>query len=112
MIKRIQWTNFILKYYQIPLEINELYKTGGHLIVVKGYKVVDMVSKVRQFKSENKASLKAEIEDITITSKITDFFKDCEVDIKGVCGVREIKYADGDYNVEIGNIIPEEPKAE
>ena len=35
-------------------------------IIENGDMVVDIVSKVRQFKSENKLSLKTEIEDVTI----------------------------------------------
>lgn len=73
-----------------------------------GDNAVDIVSRVRQFKSENKVSLKAEIEDAEISSKYTDFLKQAEPDIKGVCSIRSLTYKDGVTDLKIGNIITEE----
>ena len=82
-------------------------------LIANGDKVVDIVALVRQFKSVNKVSLKTFIKDITITSSITDFLKQAETDIKAVCSINEIDYKDGDtFNVEIGEIVPEENTAE
>ena len=82
-------------------------------LIANGDKVVDIVALVRQFKSVNKVSLKTFIKDITITSNITDFLKQAETDIKAVCSINEIDYKDGDtFNVEIGEIVPEENTAE
>ena len=67
-----------------------------------------IVSAIRQFKSENKISLKTFIQEITVTSKNTEFIKQCEVDIKAVGSINEIKLADGDFAIEFGEIIPDE----
>ncbi len=74
-------------------------------ILSKGEEVLDIVSCVRQFKSENKLSLKTEIEDITISSKNCDFIRKVESDLKGVAGARKINYKDGEFKVEIGKVI-------
>ena len=81
-------------------------------LIANGDKLVDLVSGVRQFKSENKVSLKTFIKDITVSSNINDFFKMAEVDIKAVCSVNEVKYVEADkFNVEIGEVIPDETEA-
>ena len=78
-------------------------------LIANGDRVVDLVSQVRQFKSENKVSLKTFIKDITVASNINEFLKQAEIDIKAVCSVNEIKYVDSDkFNVEIGEVIPDE----
>jgi valyl-tRNA synthetase len=76
-------------------------------ILSYGDEVFEIVSRVRQFKSENKLSLKTEISQITISSQNLDFVKSCEQDIKAVTAVREIKYKNGDFAVEIGQPIQE-----
>lgn len=77
-------------------------------VLAKGEEVLDIVSNVRQFKSENKLSLKTEVEDITITSRNVEFIKSAEQDVKGVAGARKIIYKDGDFKVEIGKVIETE----
>ncbi len=78
-------------------------------IIAKGDKIIDIVSQVRQFKSVNKVSLKTFIKDITISSNINSFIKEAEVDIKAVCSVNNIIYEDSqDFNVKIGELIPED----
>ena len=74
-------------------------------IVKNGDLVVDIVSKIRQFKSENKLSLKTEIDKVVITAPQLDFIKLCEADLKAVCGIHNIEYKTDDLNVEIGNVI-------
>ena len=76
-------------------------------IIQNGDEVLDIVSKVRQFKSENKLSLKTEIADMTIQSQKLAFIKSCESDIKAVTSVREIKFEEGDFSVAIGEVIGE-----
>ncbi|MBQ3494809.1 MAG: class I tRNA ligase family protein, partial [Clostridia bacterium] len=77
-------------------------------LIKNGDEVMNIVSAVRQFKSENKISLKTFIQDITISSKNVEFVKSCEVDIKAVCSINEIKYADGEFAIEFGEIVPDE----
>ena len=74
-------------------------------IITNGDLVVDIVSKVRQFKSENKLSLKTEIESIEISNKDLDFIKSCEMDIKAVTSVHNVNYSTNEFDVKIGNIV-------
>ena len=74
-------------------------------VVENGDKVVAIISQIRQFKSENKASLKAEIEDVTITSNISDFVKLAQTDIMSTCSIRQLNICDGEFDVKIGEII-------
>ncbi len=88
----------ILKPIEIEKEEN---------IIENGDEVLEIVSKVRQFKSENKLSLKTEIENMTIQSEKIDFIKECEDDIKAVTSVRELEYKTGKFDVKIGKVIEE-----
>lgn len=74
-------------------------------IIENGDMIVDIVSKIRQFKSENKLSLKTEIKDLTICNKELEFIKSCEMDIKAVGSVHSINYLDDEFDVKIGEII-------
>ncbi len=74
-------------------------------IIEKGDEVIEIISKIRQFKSENKLSLKTEIESITISNSNLEFIKQCEADIKAVSAVRNINYATCNFNVEIGKVV-------
>ena len=74
-------------------------------LIENGNKIMEIVSLVRQFKSENNVSLKTFIKDITIHSHINDFIKKAEIDLKAVCSINEVKYYDGDFSVEIGGIL-------
>ena len=77
-------------------------------IIANGDKVVDIVSQVRQFKSENKVSLKTVIKNVTINSNINEFLKLAQEDIKAVCSILEIDYKDSDsLSLEIGEVIPD-----
>ncbi|MGN1208532.1 MAG: class I tRNA ligase family protein, partial [Christensenellales bacterium] len=77
-------------------------------LIEKGDKVMDIVSQIRQFKSENKVSLKTFIKDATITSPITEFLKQAEVDIKAVSSINELIFKDGEFDLKVGEIIPDE----
>ena len=83
-----------------PLELDEEAN-----IIENGDMVVDIVSRIRQFKSENKLSLKTEIESIKITNPELEFISSCEADIKAVQSVHNVEYANAEFNVEIGNVI-------
>lgn len=81
-------------------------------LISKGEKIVDVVALVRQFKSTNKVSLKAVINDATIYSNVNDFLKSAEIDIKAVCSINEINYVDSEtFNVEVGSLVPETDEA-
>lgn len=86
----------------------DLGKVENEQLIKNGEEVMNIVSGIRQFKSENKISLKTFIQDITVTTKNADFVRECEVDIKAVGSINEIKLADGDYAIEFGEIIPDE----
>ena len=74
-------------------------------IIENGDLVIDIVSKVRQFKSENKLSLKTELTNIEIVNDDLDFIKDCEMDIKAVSSAKEIIYKTGEFAVNVGKPI-------
>ncbi len=74
-------------------------------IIAGGDLVVDIVSKVRQFKSENKLSLKTEIGNITISNPELDFIKSCEDDIKAVTSAHNITYNQADFDVKVKDVI-------
>ena len=74
-------------------------------IIENGDLVIDIVSKVRQFKSENKLSLKTELTNIEIVNDDLDFIKDCEMDIKAVSSAKEIIYNTGEFAVNVGKPI-------
>lgn len=105
-----------MSYYAEKENTKSIHISGYHdlgevtdkELIANGEKVLDVVSLVRQFKSENKVSLKTFIEDITITSNINDFMKLAEVDLKAVSSALEIKYIEGDFNVVVGKCIEEE----
>lgn len=77
-------------------------------LIENGNKIIDILAIVRQFKSENNVSLKTFINDITIKSNINDFIKLAETDLKAVCSINQVVYEDGDFDVKIGSIIPDE----
>ncbi len=90
-------TNSIHSTLLSPIKIDE-----EDNIISNGDLVVDIVSKLRQYKSENKLSLKTEIEDIEIKNNSLDFIKECDLDIKAVTSVHTIKYSEGEFDVIIG----------
>lgn len=83
-----------------PIECDE-----SKNLIVLGDKVVDIVSRVRAYKSENKLSLKTELEKIVITDADNAFTRLTEMDIKAVTGAHNIEYKTGEFNVEIGSVI-------
>lgn len=88
------------------LQIEPIGNFTDKEILPLGDEVVNIVSKVRQSKSENKVSLKTEIDKVKVGTKHVNFVKECEKDITAVMSIRELEVVDGD-NVEIGNFILE-----
>ncbi len=83
-----------------PIKLSE-----NKTIIANGDEVVDIVARVRQFKSENKLSLKTEIEEIKITAENLDFIKACEQDLKAVCAIKNVEYNLGKFDVAIGKVV-------
>ncbi len=77
-------------------------------IIECGDEVEDIVSKIRQFKSENKISMKTQIDSLEITSQNADFIKSVDYDIKAVGGIQNIIINSGENNLKFGNIILDE----
>ncbi len=77
-------------------------------LVNAGDEVMRVVTGIRQFKSENKVSLKTFIETLKITSNQIDFIKQCEVDIKAVGSINNLEFAKGEFNLEFGKVIEDE----
>lgn len=107
-------TEEIFMDYYAQKENAKSIHTSGYLdlgqdinneIIENGNKLVDIVSQIRQFKSENKVSLRAEIESVSITSNISKFLQMAEVDIKNVCSIHNLNLFDGEYKLDIGKIL-------
>ncbi len=107
-------TEEIYQSYYAQIENKASIHISGYLflgkdvdksVLEKGEEVLDIVSAVRQFKSENKLSLKTEVEDITISSKNTDFIEKTISDLKGVAGAKKVILVSGEFNVKVGKII-------
>ncbi|MDR7855158.1 valine--tRNA ligase [Tissierella sp.] len=62
-------------------------------IIIFGEELKDIISETRKYKSENSLSMKAEIEEVVITTedKFTELFKQTIGDIKACCNAKEIK---------------------
>jgi valyl-tRNA synthetase len=89
-------------------ELKKLELKDDAEILSNGDTVVDIVGRIRQFKSLNQLSMKTEIDYIEIVCDNINFVKSCEADIKAVTSVREVKYSVGEFDVKIGNPIIEE----
>ncbi len=86
-----------------PIELDQVEN-----ILANGDLVVDIVGKVRQFKSENKLSLKTKLESIKITSPNLDFISASADDIKAVGSILDLELEKGEFKVEIGKVIEEQ----
>ena len=86
-------------------ELNKIDVENEDNIIENGDVVVDVVARVRQFKSLNQLSMKTELESITIYNQNLDFISYCDADIKAVTSVRNIYYYTGEFDVKIGEII-------
>ena len=89
-------------------ELKKLELDTDENILSNGDIVVDIVGRVRQFKSLNQLSMKTEIEEIEIISDKTEFVRSCEEDIKAVTSVRNIKYSAGEFDVKIGKVVEQQ----
>ncbi|MBO4412416.1 MAG: valine--tRNA ligase [Clostridia bacterium] len=69
-------------------------------IIPKGDEVVDIVTQIRGYKSENNYSLKEELSKVIISGYST-FVKEAEEDLKAVGSILEIEFKDGNKNIEI-----------
>ncbi len=77
-------------------------------IISCGDEVVEIVSKIRQFKTENKISMKTQIESLNITSPNAEFISSVDYDIKAVGGIQTLNTANGESNLTFGAIVPDQ----
>lgn len=80
-------------------------------IISKGDEVVEIVGKIRQFKSENKISMKTQLESLKITSPNAEFISSVNYDIKAVGGIQNLSVANGEQSLCFGKIVEEQPQA-
>ena len=85
--------------------IRKIESEDGDEIIKNGDFVVNIISLIRQYKSENKLSLKTEISKVEITCDNEEFVSSCMADIKAVTSTREVEISKGDFNVKIGQPI-------
>ncbi len=90
-----------LTLQKMPVEIDKS-------LIKSGDEVVDVVSKVRGFKTDNKISLKTKIEKLIISTNDLDFLKSVEDDVKAVTSAQNIEYTQGNTDVKIEGVILEE----
>lgn len=69
-------------------------------LINQGNEFIEIVSKIRAYKSENNYSLKEEISKLIITGS-NDFIKEAQEDLKAVCTINEIEYKQGIFDIEI-----------
>ena len=69
-------------------------------LINNGNEFINIVSKIRSFKSENNYSLKEEITKIILTGA-SSFTKAAENDLKAVGSIKEIEYKNGEFKIEI-----------
>ena len=62
--------------------------------------LVEIVSKIRQYKSENNYSLKEELNDVTVVG-YGEFPKTADYDLKAVGGIINLHFEDGEKNIKI-----------
>lgn len=67
-------------------------------LIKNGNEIMEIVSKIRQFKSENNLSLKEELSEVVITG-YSDFAKEVESDIKAVGSIQKITWKNGEKEV-------------
>lgn len=85
------------RQHENSISLHKLYweteKPTDDEIIIFGEKLKDIISETRKYKSENSLSMKAEIEEIVITTedKFTELFKQTIGDIKACCRAKEIK---------------------
>ena len=70
--------------------------------------MVDIVGKIRGYKSENKISMKTQIESLDITSNNADFIASVDYDIKAVGGIQKLTTQTGESDLVFGAIVPDE----
>lgn len=76
-------------------------------LVKRGEEVMKIVAGIRQFKSENKISLKTFIDKLTICTPFADFVKLCEVDVKAVGSINNLFVENGEFSMKFEGIVEE-----
>ena len=94
--KQFEKTESIHKTLLKPIEI-----TKNENIIKNGDLVVDIVSKVRAYKSENKLSLKTELSNVEIKCESPEFVSLCKEDIEAVGSINKLTISKGDFDVLI-----------
>ena len=85
--------------------IGKIESEDGDEIIKNGDFVVNIISLIRQYKSENKLSLKTEISKVEITCDNEEFVSSCMAEIQAVTSTRDVEISKCDFNVKIGQPI-------
>jgi valyl-tRNA synthetase len=81
-------------------QIEDIKVDLAEKIIENGDNIVEIVSKIRQFKSENNYSLKEELSNV-ILSGYGDFVKSVDYDIKAVGNILNLELVNGEREVKI-----------
>ncbi|MDD4110611.1 MAG: valine--tRNA ligase [Clostridia bacterium] len=84
----------------IHISLYEDFSEPNKKLIEEGNEFVQLVSKIRQYKSENNYSLKEELSDVTLVG-YGDFVKSADYDLKAVGNIVNLHFEDGDKNVII-----------
>ena len=69
--------------------------------------MVEIVSRVRAFKSENQISLKTQIADAEVTTNYPEFMQAVLYDLKAVNSIGGFNFKKGSLDIKFGEIIPD-----
>lgn len=80
----------------------------GNFDLKQGDEVVELLGKIRQYKTENKLSMKTRIDQATISTPYADFVASVDYDLKAVSSIDKINVVSGEQNIQFGNVIEEQ----
>ena len=85
-----------------PIELGKVEN-----VINYGDEVVNVVSKIRAYKSENKLSMKTAFDNakIFVPKNVVEFVKSVDYDLKAVSSIQNFEFEEGETAVEFGNII-------
>ncbi len=87
--------------------LSKIALDGENSVLNAGDEMVEIVSRVRAFKSENQISLKTQIADAEVTTNYPEFMQGVLYDLKAVNSIGGFNFKKGDLNIKFGEIIPD-----
>ena len=79
----------------------------GEFDLKAGDEVIDLLGKIRQYKTENKLSMKTRIDKAVIATNYADFVRSVDYDLKAVSSIDQMEVIEGEQNIKFGNVVEE-----